>query len=372
MAKLTRAVQKIFASDAAANEIEQIGSLRNGSPVYTTDPVVLQALAQYLGGLLDCVSSDKYIPALEDINAMYFLLTRQLAYLFQEGIPEWDSSTTYFQNSIVKNPGTTDLYISRTDDNIGHALSSTTYWLAQGGGVPLGGYVPVAIGVTGANSDAEMLARGYAKCNGTTPAAQGIVAPVITATMPNINAGAFIRGNTSAWTSGGASGGADAHTHGVGSFAGPSHTHTGPSHTHDVNIASFTSGTGTSHNHGYGTLKFEVGYIDGFGDLIMFDTNGANYYAARAQDNSHGAEGTNHVHFLMTADFNKVFYTTSPSGYTGSEASHTHAIDPPNTTSTAAGTGATGSGGTGAITGTSASASTLPVYFSAVYYMRVR
>lgn len=135
MAKLTRAVQKVFADSAGANEMEQIGSLRNGSAVYTKDPVVLQALSQYLGGLLDCVSSDKYIPPLEDINAIYFLITRQLAYLFQEGIPEYDAATTYYQNSIVKNSGTTDLYYSKTNDNVGNALSDTVNWGAyQGAG----------------------------------------------------------------------------------------------------------------------------------------------------------------------------------------------------------------------------------------------
>ena len=339
MTKLTRAVQKVFADSAASNEIEQIGSLRNGTPVYTKDPATLQALAQYAGGLVDIASADKFIPALEDINAIYFLLTRQLAYIMQEGVPEWDADTTYYQNSIVKKTGTTDLYYSRTDSNTNHALTDTTYWLNVGGGgqIPLGGYIGVGVGITGADSDATLIAKGFAKCNGSTPASQGVVNPAITISLPNINAGAFIRGNVTAWTTGGASGGADtinlvhahtsaAHTHAVASHVHSSaahthtvashvhveaahthtinsHTHTSAAHTHTVATHSHTSaahihtmgshthtltnhvhtnsgttGAGTSHSHGPGTLKFLTGFwdwIDTFhADFYMYDTGG--------------------------------------------------------------------------------------------------
>jgi hypothetical protein len=128
MSKLARAEQKIFAGSAGNNEIEQIGSLKNGSQVFTTDPVELQALSQFASGLLAIVSSDKYIPEITDINAIYFLITRQLAYLFQEGVPEYDATTNYFINSIVKGTGTNQLYYSLTDNNLGNALSSATYW----------------------------------------------------------------------------------------------------------------------------------------------------------------------------------------------------------------------------------------------------
>ena len=128
MAKLARGVQKIFASTAGANEVEQIGSLRNGAQNFTTDPATLQALTQYLEGLKSIVSATTLIPELSDLNGLYFLITRQLAYIFQEGISEWDTSTIYFINSMVKKVGTQDIYISLTDNNAGNAVTDATKW----------------------------------------------------------------------------------------------------------------------------------------------------------------------------------------------------------------------------------------------------
>jgi hypothetical protein len=128
MARLTRAVQKIFGSTAGASDIAQIGSLRNGEIVYTTDPVTLQGLSLYSTGLKGIVSSDKYIPALEDINGIYFLFSRQLAYLMQEGIAEWDATTEYHIGSKVKEPGTGNVYTSLANDNTGNALSDASKW----------------------------------------------------------------------------------------------------------------------------------------------------------------------------------------------------------------------------------------------------
>jgi len=129
MAKITRAIQKIFGADAAGDEIAQIGSLRAGGIVYTTNLVTMQGLSQYDDGLNGIVHISKFIPALEDINAMYFMLTTQVAYGFQEGIPEYDATTEYHQNSIVKDPGTYDLYYSLQNTNTGNALTEGAWWL---------------------------------------------------------------------------------------------------------------------------------------------------------------------------------------------------------------------------------------------------
>lgn len=100
-------------------------------------------------------------------------------------------------------------------------------------------------------------------------------------------------------------GGADAHTHAAGTYAGPSHTHTGPSHTHSV--SGTTSATG--------------------------------------QVNTGGNQG--------------VLYAATPN--------HTHTW---SDTSSAGGTGATGAGGTGAVTGSSASASNVPAYIECVVFQK--
>ena len=375
MAKLTRAHQKVFADNAGATEIEQIGSLRNGSQVFTTNPVTLQALSQYDDGLLACVSSLKLIPALEDINAIYFLFSRQLAYILQEGVPEYDATTEYHQNSIIKETGTTNEYYSRTNNNTGNALSNQTHWLPRDIGSPPGTYLMVGVGITNAVTDSEMIARGFAKCNGTTPAAQGVVNPLITITMPNINNGAFLRANTTAWTTGGASGGADtiniAHTH-----TGPSHTHTGPSHTH-TGTASGTTGAGSAHSHGGGTLQFETGYSEKPGAqnwLYMYNKDG--YIRAVGYDNSadRNFDGATARYLQLDGMPQPQTYWTKPSSASGTsatESSHTHSFSDGFTTS-AGGTGATGSSGTGATSSSlSSSQSVVPVYYNAVCYMKI-
>lgn len=68
-----------------------------------------------------------------------------------------------------------------------------------------GNFAAVAVGVgtiiahtthlAGAEPISEMQARGFALCNGTTPASQGITGALITATMPDLNGqGRFLRG----------------------------------------------------------------------------------------------------------------------------------------------------------------------------------
>ena len=107
---------------------------------------------------------------------------------------------------------------------------------------PVGGTTAVFKDLTGCPEPTT--ASGWAKCNGTTAASQGVSSPTITAILPNINNGAFVRGATSSWTTGGATGGADTHTHTMGN-----HTHAGTTgsggvdHTH----AAVTSGAGSAH-----------------------------------------------------------------------------------------------------------------------------
>lgn len=120
MAKLTRKHQKVFAGSATNNG--QFGSAQVGTKVLSTDLDILQALAAFDNGWNDAVISSQKLPPLEEFQALDHISTRQLAYLFQEGIPEYSSSCTYFQNSIVKKTGTYELYGSLVDNNTGNAL----------------------------------------------------------------------------------------------------------------------------------------------------------------------------------------------------------------------------------------------------------
>lgn len=124
MAKIARKTQKIFGSNASNNG--QIGSAQTGTKVLSNDLDILQQLTAFVNGLNDVtISGQKLIP-LEELQSLNYISTTQLAYLFQEGIPEFDNTlaTEYYQNGIVKKPGTYELYGSKIDNNIGNALPS--------------------------------------------------------------------------------------------------------------------------------------------------------------------------------------------------------------------------------------------------------
>ena len=130
MAKLTRFTQLIFGSNASAGQIAQVGSLAAGTPTTysgsTATPSLVQQLSNYLTGWFG-VSVGSNSPAEEDMNALFWLVTYQLAYLMQEGAAEYDSGTTYYIGSVVNN-GSGTLYTSIANSNIGNALTNPTYW----------------------------------------------------------------------------------------------------------------------------------------------------------------------------------------------------------------------------------------------------
>lgn len=120
MSKLTRAYQRIFGTNATlgVGGIEQFGSLAAGSINYTNDPALLQSLSQFLDGWEAAILGNNS-PAIEDMNALFYLAFRQIAYGLQEGIAEWNVETPYYINSYAK--GSNGLtYVSKTDDNIGN------------------------------------------------------------------------------------------------------------------------------------------------------------------------------------------------------------------------------------------------------------
>lgn len=125
MAKITRVVQKIFGSNAGVDQRAVFGSLAAGAPAFSTDPATIQSLSNYLGGWFTAVIGGN-APAIEDMNALQFLKSRQLAYLFQQGIAEWNSETSYYIGSMVNDAG--KIYVSKTDDNLNNAVSDTTNW----------------------------------------------------------------------------------------------------------------------------------------------------------------------------------------------------------------------------------------------------
>lgn len=132
MAKISRKNQKIFAGDVSpSGTLAQFGSLRNTTPTYSSDPDVLQSLDAWIQGWSSAVIGN-YLPTLQDLNTLYYVLTRQIAYLMQSGIPEWNSTITYYIGSVVTD-GVGGLYVSVANDNLNFALSQSTKWLNYGG-----------------------------------------------------------------------------------------------------------------------------------------------------------------------------------------------------------------------------------------------
>ena len=144
MAKIVRKFQKVFALLAANNG--QFGSAQLGTKVTSSDPDVIQNLPAFDTGWLDATLTALKLPTLEEFQALHYLTTRQLSYILQEGIPEWDTDTEYHQFSIVKETGTYKLYGSKTNDNTGNALSDDSNWLYLGEISNLGGGNMVADG----------------------------------------------------------------------------------------------------------------------------------------------------------------------------------------------------------------------------------
>lgn len=128
MGILQRYTQKIFASDAANNQVTEFGTAQDNQPNYNPTIAEIQN-AMYLQGWTPSLVND-LAPFLEDSNGLWYMITYQLAYLYQEGIGEWDSGTTYGVGSLVKNvtDGYVTIYKSLQDNNVGNPLNNPSYW----------------------------------------------------------------------------------------------------------------------------------------------------------------------------------------------------------------------------------------------------
>lgn len=117
----------------------QFGSLAAFNPVPTKDASVIQALSAFSEGWQKAVVLESS-PTWEDFNALFLLVTQQLAYVLQEGVPEWDADTVYYKGSVVKVGDDAKQFRSIVDDNVGNETTDDLFWSPVGGsgGVPLG------------------------------------------------------------------------------------------------------------------------------------------------------------------------------------------------------------------------------------------
>ena len=122
MARLDRKTLKIFAKDATNNGV--FGSGQDGTKVITNNIATLQSKPAWYNGWLDAIIGTKKFPPVEEFQSVQYVHSYMTAYLFQEGIPEYDSATTYYTKSIVRKSGTYEIYGSKINDNVGNPLPS--------------------------------------------------------------------------------------------------------------------------------------------------------------------------------------------------------------------------------------------------------
>lgn len=130
MAKITTKLQKVFGATGPTGVLGQFGSYKEGAPIYTNDVETIQALNEYGDGIASALVNGAP-PAIQDINGLFYVISKQIAYLMQQGIPEWNAATNYFIGSFVTRPDGTngEIFMSVANDNLNNALTDTTKWM---------------------------------------------------------------------------------------------------------------------------------------------------------------------------------------------------------------------------------------------------
>ena len=134
MAKLKRTIQKVFGGNAGIEgNIAVFGSLKAGDPAYakkTSNPLEdIQSLPGYGEGWSGATVRNNIAP-LQDMNALQFLFSSQIAYLMQSGIPEWHKDQEYHEGSFCRVGNI--LYVATKDvpieNNKNEPAENTNYW----------------------------------------------------------------------------------------------------------------------------------------------------------------------------------------------------------------------------------------------------
>lgn len=128
MSKIERKLLKQFGVNAGTSEIKQFGSRASGNPVETKNIDTIQALSAWESGWLSATLTGKEnskVPTLEDMNALQYVFATQMKYLYQQGIPEWIATETYYTNSLCLGSDG-NIYQSLSDNNINNDPTTDT------------------------------------------------------------------------------------------------------------------------------------------------------------------------------------------------------------------------------------------------------
>lgn len=379
MAKIDRKLMRMFGSEAGTNQVGQFGSLAAGSAVYVNDGNIdtIQSLSNWLGGWYDAVVGNNS-PAIQDMNALHYVYAYQLSYLFQAGVPEWNSATIYYVGSLV-NDGTGKVYRSLADDNAGNPLTDVSKWgptATVDTQPPIGSIIaynpgyftngingsftlvgPATNNAAGVNA---YLPTNWRVCNGAE--LNDSSSPIFNGAgryLPNLTDSRFLMGSTASGSIGGSAGATlteanlPSHTHSInhdhGVFSSLSNS-VGHTHGIDHDHGAFNTSSGGSHTHntpsvlGLNSTPFYSG--------AAYNVPGGTFYGFYGGQYQVAATDSAHVHSI------DVPYYSGTSG--GESVTHTHIVDVPNFTGNS---GATGAG---------APFLTLPTYLSTLFIMRVK
>jgi hypothetical protein len=139
MARLSRVTQKIFAASAANNGVFGSAQANAGPGTISNVLATIMGLPAWGAGWLSAIMGSSKFPPLEEIQALEYVHSAQIAYLLNQGIAEYDAGTTYYTNQICAKAGTYQLYGSITNGNLGNALTDAANWvLLADFGVPIG------------------------------------------------------------------------------------------------------------------------------------------------------------------------------------------------------------------------------------------
>ena len=123
---LSRVFQKIFGKNADATDMGVVGSKANNNPQTSKDLATIQSLSNWESGMRNIVSTSN-APYLQDHNSLFYVITSQLAYLFQAGIAEWEMQTEYFANkSFVSYGG--KIYVAKQNSTNKQPDTESSYW----------------------------------------------------------------------------------------------------------------------------------------------------------------------------------------------------------------------------------------------------
>jgi hypothetical protein len=126
-----RFTPKLFGETALATgsdpQIAQFGSALANTFLGTTDPATIQALNAWSSGFIGAVTPSEQFPPLPETTGALKVFSYLINMLYQQGVPVWDSGTTYYTNHFCSKNGI--IYISTSDDNTGNdPETDTTNW----------------------------------------------------------------------------------------------------------------------------------------------------------------------------------------------------------------------------------------------------